>query len=197
MTTICCGLASVALDPTSLLAHRGDFVYPIYGLTAADESFIDLGDGSLTDWPQFCQTSYLTGIDFQPNGASGGTYDPLDLEFQVLMAWSPRTNRIYVGAQRIDDVHVNGLDRSVASSRNIYLHDSVELVIDGDHSGGVYVPHQSLQRIAADLVHRAPLTSSQTSFATGRTSPSRSWRKYKRHCQRALSPTSCGATSLF
>ena len=132
------GLLLIGLAAGPVSAHCGDTVTLIQGMTPAEESDIDLGDGTLEDWPEFIQTSYLTDIDFHDTGAVGGVPNPLDLAYRVLMAWSPATQRIYVGVERVDDVYVNNYADDGWNGGLIYLQDSVAFMVDGDHSGGVY-----------------------------------------------------------
>ena len=131
-------LALVGLASGPVSAHCGDIVVPILGLSPAEESDIDLRDGTLEDWPDLIRTSGLTGIDFSDTGMAGGVPDPLDLEYRVLMAWSPPTQRIYVGVERVDDVYVNNYAHDGWNGGLVYFQDSVTFMVDGDHSGGVY-----------------------------------------------------------
>ena len=114
-------LLTVALAGT-VGAHQGDIVYPIYELPTSD--LPDLHDGTLEDWEEVLPGASLDHNDFiRDNSGIPGTVDPDDLAFRVFLAWHSASQRIYMAAERVDDV---------------YMHEGASLKIDGDHSGGQY-----------------------------------------------------------
>jgi len=119
-------------------AHQPtDVTYQIVGLTDTDVAAIQL-DGNLGDWRTILGDPVLTGEDFfaDPNVGDGAAYNPADLEFNVWMGWHQPSGRIYVAIERIDDFYINAY--AGGNLGDLWRHDSVEFMVDGDHSGGDY-----------------------------------------------------------
>lgn len=121
-------------------AHEGT---PIQLFEIADRDLPDVTDGDLSDWDGIVPNP-LTEADFshdehEPPGFPGGTGpDPANLAYEISVGWNESTQRIYLSIQRTDDVYVNqygGYDPG-----NIWRRDIVEIMVDGDHSGGPYNP---------------------------------------------------------
>jgi hypothetical protein len=65
------------------------------------------------------------------------------MDFRIWIAWHDATNRIYAAMERADDIYVNTFDRSShnwsqGSAFTWYQDSSINLMVDGDHSGGPY-----------------------------------------------------------
>ncbi len=69
------------------------------------------------------------------NSRTGSLLDPSDLDFRIWLAWHDDPARLYAAFLASDDAYQNTHDYN-ASSPQIFLHDSITLVIDGDHGGG-------------------------------------------------------------
>ena len=120
---------------TAAQGHVGGFVYPIYEIP--QHRLPDLYDGSLNDWEDLLPGASLDFLDFGSNEIVGGSHvDPNDLAFRVFLGWSDAEQRIYVGAERYDDIYINTYDGG--GLREVWRHDGLEIMIDGDHSGGQY-----------------------------------------------------------
>lgn len=112
--------------------------FPIFELIDEDVSRIDLHDGSVEDWEGVLGMPTLTREDFwqEPTIGDGASYDPNDLEFRIWLGWHGATDRIFVAAERVDNAYINEYGGGNTSA--ILWHDSLEFMIDGDHSGGQY-----------------------------------------------------------
>ena len=134
-------LTMLALEPSA--AHRGERLYVIPEITEEMLSGLDLHDGFIHDWEDLVGEPVLTLIDFvippPPPAFEARQLDPSDLDFRIWLGWNAKTNRIYVAAIMSDDVYVNEYDRH---GRWIFMnqHDSMGIWLDGDHSGGRWVP---------------------------------------------------------
>jgi hypothetical protein len=120
-------------------AHVGHQVFPISELTDTDLAQIDLKDGSVEEWQNIIGEPSLTALDFSIDSqiGDGPSYDSWDLDFRVWLGWHQATSRIYVAIESSDNVYVNqyqGLDAFPV----MISYDSVQFMVDGDHSGGEY-----------------------------------------------------------
>ena len=141
----------LGLISSSLAQYR---VYPIVELTDADVAQIDVEDGSIEDWEKVVGEPTLTTLDFltyswhagaRPSSwvLEEGLHDPVSLDFRLWLAWHRPTSHIYFALQRADDIFLNEFDRGNEKVRLSFMrsHDSsIEILVDGDHSGGVYQP---------------------------------------------------------
>jgi hypothetical protein len=125
---------TVAVNPAAPAPLLG---IPFSELSDADVAAIAL-DGDLTDWEAILGAPALTGEDFfaDPTVGEGAAYNAADLAFNVWLAWHPTTERLYVAIERIDDIYIN--DYQGGNPGDIWRHDSIEFMIDGDNSGGDY-----------------------------------------------------------
>jgi len=117
--------------------HQGDRTYPIIELTDADLAIIDLQDGDIGDWEDIVAEPTLTVLDF----FLWGSYDPASFDFRIWLGWHDATNRIYVAMEQIDNAYVNVYGRDKTSNGEFFMsqHDgSLNVAVDGDHSGGQY-----------------------------------------------------------
>ena len=106
----------------------------------------DLTDGSIEDWETVMGEPTLTLLDFTADTRVYDTpeRDPGDLDLQIWMGWHGKTGRLWFGVQVIDDVYIGGFENGDNDFRGNY--DNIGLVIDGDHSGGVFFQGNDLQR---------------------------------------------------
>ena len=119
-------------------AHIGGKIYPIYELADGDLSQVDLHDASVADWEQLLPEPSLVASQFyaDPTVGDGAQYDPADLDHRTWLAWHGATGRIYLAQERIDDVYIDTY--AGGDFWQIWKNDSIEFMIDGDHSGGDY-----------------------------------------------------------
>jgi len=118
-------------------AHIGPHVLPVHEIPAS--KLPDLHDGTLADWTGPAATPTLNQWWFIPTGAftrHDGILDARDLRVNLHVAWSRTTGAIYVGIERIDDIIVRAGEDT--STDDLWSFDGVEVMVDGDHSGGRY-----------------------------------------------------------
>ena len=114
--------------------HRGDRVIHMFEITDDRLGQIDLRDGRIDEWEDFSEPS-LTSLDFAGTrrGGSEVAYDPADFDFRVWLGWNATHQRIYVSAQFVDESYFD------ASASDDGVYDQLDLVVDGDHSGGRWI----------------------------------------------------------
>ena len=112
-------------------------VYPIPYLSDEALEEIQLDDGIVDEWYDLVGEPNLIISDFTDK-RSGTPLDPSDLDFRNWLAWHDDPARLYVAFVGSDDVYKNTHDYDVDTNfRNIiWTHDSIGLIVDGDHSGG-------------------------------------------------------------
>ena len=110
---------------TSALAHSGGRLYEAVELSDEDLRIIDLHDQSVQDWWDVVGPPSVEATDFEDFFEK--PLDPADSYFRVWLAWHDATNRIYGAVERSDDLYTGGREARV------------ELMIDGDHSGGPFL----------------------------------------------------------
>ena len=124
--------------PGLVAAHvSSDRVYPIPYLSDEALEEIQLDDGIVDEWYDLAGEPNLVISDFTDK-LSGTPLDPSDLDFRIWLAWHDDPVRLYVAFVGSDDVYENTHDYEVETNfRNvIWTHDSIGLIVDGDHSGG-------------------------------------------------------------
>ena len=126
----------IAVSASLSSAHVGDRVVPISEIPEESFSEIDIHDGNIEDWLNVIGEPSLTGLDLtaEIGGTYGEEYDPSDLDFRIWLAWHRGLNRIYAAVEGVDDVFVGWGDDE------FYWDGVIGLEIDGDHSGGIYLP---------------------------------------------------------
>ena len=93
---------------SSVQAHWGDRVYPIYELTESMLADIDVTDGLIDEWQEIGPPS-ATGLDFSVFSLwEEPEYDPSDLDFRLWLGWSASQSRIYVALACVDNVGAIG-----------------------------------------------------------------------------------------
>lgn len=126
------GLASTAY------AHAGDQLFPIFELTDDDLTQIDLEDGSVEDWENIFGDPTMTAVDFPIDlNSPESEYDPSDIDFRIWLGWNQTTSRIYMAVESIDDDYFNEY-KGLTGLNFMTYYDSIQLMVDGDHSGGPY-----------------------------------------------------------
>ena len=113
-------------------AHVGDRVYPVSYLSDEMLEQIDLRDGLVDEWPELVGAPAMTALDFSSSIAD---QDPSDLDFRIWLAWHDDPARFYVAFVASDDIYKNTHNYDVRDYMG--FNDSISLLIDGDHSGGL------------------------------------------------------------
>jgi len=112
----------------------------LFEMTDAELASIDINDGTLDDWDAQFGVPSLVATDFfaDPTVGDGAQYDPNDLDFRIYLGWTraSRGNHIYVAIERVDNVYINEYEGGNPGS--LWTQDSIEFMIDGDHTGGQY-----------------------------------------------------------
>ena len=117
------------------VAHA-QWVVPIFGLTDEEAASIDLRDGSVAEWEEIVGRPTLTVLDFQ-SSPGNLVYDPASMDYRIWLAW--HRSHLYVAMERVDDVYVNEYTGPDGPPMRRY-DSSVQFLVDGDHSGGVWLP---------------------------------------------------------
>lgn len=112
----------------------------LFELTDAEIAAIDINDVTLADWDAAFGVPSLIATDFfaDPAVGDGAQYDPNDLDFRIYLGWTraSRGNHVYVAIERVDNVYINQYEGGNPGS--LWTQDSIEFMIDGDHTGGQY-----------------------------------------------------------
>ena len=138
-------LAVFSFDIVPVAAHNGDRVIPIRYLSEETLALLDQDDGIVEDWVDAVGEPVLTPLDFNlwsGYDISYDQHDPANLDFRIWLGWS-QDGRIHVAGQFVDDVYVNEYDPLVAPYWYPHVHDSMSLLVDGDHTGGEYFYRQT------------------------------------------------------
>lgn len=129
------GAAMVVSYSGTASAHIGTSIFPVYELPTAD--LPDVRDGTLEDWEDVLPGQSLDHNSFLPLAvADGAAVDPADLAYRVFMAWHSAGVHLFAALERVDDVYVNTYEGG--DPINFWQFDSMEFMVDGDHSGGSY-----------------------------------------------------------
>lgn len=134
---LCFFFAGTSLDDAH--AHSNGRMYPIIEITDAMLSKIEL-DGVIHEWEELGEPSMTFARDFRTFG-HWKKPDPSDLDFRIWLGWHDATNRIYLAYVGTDNVYHNNYE--FVENRLTFgmgVHDSISLLIDGDHSGEPGVP---------------------------------------------------------
>ena len=136
-------LTAMSAGIPPLAAHVGDRLYPISYLSQETLAHLDQDDASLEDWMEAVGNPTLTTLDFALESrfsreTSYDQYDPSNLDFRIWLGWS-RDGKIHVAGQFADNVYYNeyGSGR-YGPEKTFSLSDHLTLMVDGDHSGGLY-----------------------------------------------------------
>ena len=117
-------------------AHVGDRVYPVAYLSDEMLEKIDLKDGLVDEWQELIGEPSMTLLDFTES-LGMRELDPSNLDFRIWLAWHDDPPRFYLAFLASDDVYLNTYDFNGNDNDTfMFLHDSITLIIDGDHGGG-------------------------------------------------------------
>lgn len=110
----------------------------IFQLTATELSQINIKDGTTADWESLFDPSVSAPQFFaSPTVGDGAQYDPNDLDFRIWLGWTGGTvPHLYLAIQRVDNVYIN--QYAGGNPGDLWQDDSIEFMLDGDHSGGQY-----------------------------------------------------------
>ncbi len=106
--------------------------FPIFELDDAALAIIDVRDGSIADWDYLFEPGlYITDFYMDPHSIKA-------LDFRIWLGWTRtgRGNHVYLAIERIDEGYINEYEGG--DIRQIWQYDSIEFMVDGDHSGGQY-----------------------------------------------------------
>ena len=130
---------AVALIARTSEGHVGPRVIPVYEIPTSD--IPDLHDGTLEDWDDIVPGPSLTHKDFGTGWDNDYILDAGDIAFRIFLAWHLGTQRLYSAIELVDDVYFNrATPLSSGNTTWLYHSDSWELLVDGDHSGGAFLP---------------------------------------------------------
>ena len=110
-----------------------------FELTDEELAIINVRDGSIEDWDSLFEPSlYAPDFYADPDVGQGLPYDPAILDYRIWLGWTRagRGNHLYLAIERIDAVYVNEYEGGAPGQ--IWQYDSIEFMVDGDHSGGQY-----------------------------------------------------------
>lgn len=122
---------------TGASAHIGEKIYLIFEI--ADVDLLDIEfDGSIDDWENVVGPPSLLATDFfaDPTVGAGAQYDPADMDYRIWLAWNQTGNHMYVALDRVDNIYFN--EYAGGNPGSVWQQDSIEFMVDGDHSGGSY-----------------------------------------------------------
>lgn len=111
--------------------HLGNRMIPVWELPPGG---IDVHDGTVGDWEDLVPGPSMDLIDFE--GLRDTGYDRSSLAGRSFLGWCDAEQRLYFAIERIDDAYVNLHDG--AGPWSTIAHDHADLMVDGDHSGGLY-----------------------------------------------------------
>jgi hypothetical protein len=98
-------------------------------------------DGNLDDWVPLSGTAYeiTTEVMYEQlagMGAGGTGVDLSDAAIWLAVGWNEAANMLYMGAQMYDNLHM--VLRPTGEPSLMWQQDDLEIMIDIDHSGGLY-----------------------------------------------------------
>jgi len=123
----------------------------LFELTQSDLGKINLKDASVADWEALFDPSLVaTNFFADPAVGDGAQYDPNDLDFRVWMGWTRQSqgNHVYFAIQRVDNSFINTYPGGAPG--DLWKFDSVEFMLDGDHTGGQYGGWDATQYTSED-----------------------------------------------
>ncbi|NKB66639.1 MAG: hypothetical protein GKR89_06225 [Candidatus Latescibacteria bacterium] len=112
-------LIIACLVPTAAQAHVGDWLIPVYEIPSADLPTLE--DGTLEDWEEIVPDASVLTTD---TSIENGEFDNNDFVFRAFFAWHFKSQQLYFAFESVDD-EATGIE-------------PVELMVDGDHSGGTF-----------------------------------------------------------
>ena len=138
-------LALAVGSPVGSMAHEVPgapfqaYAFPSYALPTID--------GDLSDWGHVSNWFVLSEDTTVGDWGLDADSDPEDFDARCMVGWNREANRIYVAVQIADDVFHN---RRVDPTRH-EGDDSVNIIIDADHSGGFLFDPATRDEIEGDM----------------------------------------------
>ena len=148
LLTLSLSVLLVCAPPLS--AHVGNRLVPISYLSEETLALIDLDDGVVEDWEDVLGEPILTTLDFDRYTPGYIDYQPgpSNFDFRIWLGWS-EDGKIYCAGQFVDDRYVAITDEDFpVNFRN--RGDSMQLRVDGDHTGGQYLPLPDPEELAKE-----------------------------------------------
>ena len=141
-----------------LSAHVGNRLIPISYLSEEALAVINLDDGVVEDWEDVLGEPTLTTLDFDLDSPAYVDYEagPSNFDFRIWLGWT-EDGKIYCAGQFVDDRYV------AITEEEFIIHfrfrgDSLQLKVDGDHTGGQYLPFpEEANQAEADTKAGRPL----------------------------------------
>jgi len=110
------------------------------------DSHIPTIDGDLSDWDLVPDAYRIVTEDMYEQlagmGKAGTGVDLSDMTILLMVGWNESTNLLYTGAQTFDNVHM--VLRPAGDPSLMWQQDDLEIMIDIDHSGGLYAGFSGL-----------------------------------------------------
>ena len=109
-------------------------------------ALINLDDGVVEDWEDVLGEPVLTTLDFDRYTPAYIDYQagPSNFDFRIWLGWS-EDGKIYCAGQFVDDRYIAITDEDFPYNF-MWRADSMQLLVDGDHSGGRYRPFDPEER---------------------------------------------------
>lgn len=125
---LCVSRASIAL------AHLPDG--KSYLVFQFPDSLLPAMDGDLGDWKIVPERYWTSTAELMDTEKGQGTkVDDQDLAVRTAVGWNKTHNRLYFAVEAYDDIH--NIERGLPPE-GIWGGDIFEIVVDADHSGGIY-----------------------------------------------------------
>ena len=143
-------LAVVSACAAPLSAHVGNRLVPISYLSEEALAVINLDDGVVEDWEDVLGEPTLTILDFDRYTPAYIDYQagPSNFDFRIWLGWT-EDGKIYCAGQVVDDRYIAITDEDFpVNFRN--RGDSMQLRVDGDHTGGQYLPLPVYEELAQE-----------------------------------------------
>jgi hypothetical protein len=116
-------------------SHIAGLVFPIYEIPTI--MLPNLRDGTIEDWESILPGTSLDHNSFAPlNVSDGAGINPEDLAYRIFMAWHSASQTVWIAVERVDDVYVNTYQGG--NLTDLWRFDSIDFMVDGDHTGGSY-----------------------------------------------------------
>ena len=99
---------------------------------------LDITDISVADWEDVVGDPSLVATDFyaDPTVGEGAQYDPADMDYRIWLGWNGSSSTMHMAMERVDDVYIN--EYAGGDLGQLWRHDAIEFMLDGDHTGGDY-----------------------------------------------------------
>ena len=117
-------------------AHIGEQVFLLFEIADEDIGDLDFTDGSIEDWEDVVGDPHFLPTDLyqDPTIGDGAQYDPADLDYRIWSGWNATSGTIWFAIERTDNAYFG----REYSGNGPWNYEAVELMLDGDHTGGDY-----------------------------------------------------------